>query len=85
VFNLPEKPNCCKAARISVLSSKAHHVRDAHQLASPVPFFHLPLTHVPTSTTYLEPVSKMGRQGIEIEIEPITRKEWETARGQALS
>ena len=27
----------------------------------------------------------MGRQRIEVEIEPITRKEWKTARSQELS
>jgi hypothetical protein len=37
------------------------------------------------SAPHLVPVSKMGRQGIEIEIEPVTGEGWEAARGQALS
>ncbi len=64
---------------------------DAHQLATLVAFFHLtvdqtrcdlPLTHYPASTTSYEPVPEMGRQRIEIEIEPVTREEREVARGQ---
>ncbi len=78
----------------SVFCPKAHHVRDAHELASRVTFFHLtidqfrsylPLIDFPAAATHLKPVSKMGRERIEIEIEPVTRKERETARSQALS
>jgi hypothetical protein len=89
VFNLPGKPNCCKAARISVLSSKTHHVRHPHQLASPVAFLHLavdqalchlPLTHVPASATHQEPLAKVCREGIEVEVEPVTGKERQAER-----
>src|SRR5436309_694337 len=48
-------------------------------------FRHLPLTHVPASTTHLSPVSKMGREGIEVEVEPITGEKRKTAWGQHLS
>ena len=77
VFNRPEKPNPCKAARISVLCSKAHHVRDPYQLAPPVAFLHLavdqprcylPLLHFPPSLSHLEPLTKMGCQSIEVHI-----------------
>src|SRR5438874_6899027 len=46
---------------------------------------HLPLTHVLASTTHLSPVSKMGREGIEVEVEPITGEKRKTAWGQHLS
>ena len=66
---------------------------DPHQLASTVAFLHLsidqirchlPLTHYPPLPTHLEPVSKIGCQCIEVEVEPVT-EEWEAARGQELS
>ncbi len=69
-------------------------MRDAHELASPVAFFHLAVDqahcHLPPedfapSATHLAPVSKMGRESIEIEIEPVTRKERETTRSRDLS
>ena len=59
------------------LCSEAHHVRDPHQLAPPVAFFHLavdqtrrhlPLAHVPPSTTQREPLAKVGREGIEVQV-----------------
>ena len=59
------------------LCPQAHHVRDPHYLAPPVAFLHLavdqtcrhlPLAHVSPSPTSCEPVSKMGREGIEIQI-----------------
>jgi hypothetical protein len=65
-------------------------VRDARQLAPPVAFLHLTVDqlrcHLPlecflASATHLKPASKMGGQGIEIEIEAITREEREAARG----
>jgi hypothetical protein len=67
---------------------------DAHQLAPPVAFFHLavdqarfhlPSTHVTPSTTQCEPLAKVGRESIEIQIEAITGEERQAARGQALS
>src|SRR5215469_224931 len=69
----------------SILCSQAHDVADPNQLAPPVALFHLtvdqacrhlPLTHVPASTTHLEPVSKMSRQRIVVEVKPITGEEW---------
>src|SRR6266849_1106551 len=59
----------------SVPCPKAHHMRDSHQLATPVAFLHLtvyqlrrhlPLACFPPWATHLKPVSKMGGQGIEI-------------------
>jgi hypothetical protein len=69
-------------------------VRDPHQLAPPVAFFHLaidqahrhlPLACFPPSTTYGELLAKMGCQGIEVHIEAITGEEREAARSQELS
>ena len=77
VFNLPEKPNPCKAAVSASSVPRRMTWRDPNQLAPPVAFLHLtidqarchlPLTHVPASTISYEPVSKMGREGIEIQI-----------------
>src|SRR6266566_1675742 len=57
--------------------SKAHYMRDPHQLTPTVAFFHLtvyqpccysPLAHFPLSAAHLKPLSKMGRQSIEIQI-----------------
>jgi hypothetical protein len=57
--------------------SKTHHRRDAHQLATPGAFLHLtvdqirrhlPPEYFPPSATYLKPLSKMGREGIEVQI-----------------
>ena len=68
---------------------QAHHVRDMYQLASSVAFFHLtidqarrhlPLTQFPPSTMPYEPLSEMGRQRIEIQVETIAREEWEAVR-----
>jgi hypothetical protein len=62
---------------------------DPCQLAPSVAFFHLavdqprrhlPLKHSPPSTTSYEPVSKMGGEGIEIQVETIAREEWEATR-----
>ena len=61
----------------SCLCSQAHHVRNPHYLAPPVAFLHLavdqaschlPLAHVPPSTTSCEPVSKMSRQSREVQV-----------------
>jgi hypothetical protein len=68
------------------LCPQAHQVRDAHQLTPPIVFLHLavdqaccylPLTHVPASTMSYEPLSEMGREGIEVQIQPITREKWD--------
>jgi len=52
VFNLPERPNPCKTARISIRCSKTHYMRDPNQLASLGAFFHLAVDqafcHLPT-------------------------------------
>src|SRR5437868_6388240 len=66
---------------------------DTHQLASPVDFLHLtvdqlsrhlPPKHLPPSPKHLEPLSKMSRECIKVEIESITGKEWDAPRRQAL-
>lgn len=62
-------------------------------LASLVAFFHLPVdqpschlppVHVSLSLAHLEPLSKMSRERIEVQIEPITGKERDALRGQDL-
>jgi hypothetical protein len=69
-------------------------MRHAYQLAPPVAFFHLagdqawfhpPPAHVAPSPTHLEPLTEVGRESREGEIEPVTREKWETARGEELS
>ncbi len=66
-------------------------MRDPHQLAPPVAFFHLtvdqpschlPPAHVPPSLAHLEPLSKMSRKGIEVHIEAITGEQRQTIMGQ---
>jgi hypothetical protein len=41
VLSRPVRPSPCKAARISILSAKAHHLRDFYELATPVALLHL--------------------------------------------
>src|SRR5262249_45292099 len=45
----------------------------------------LPSAHIASSTAQREPLAKVGSEGIEVEVEPVTGKERKTARGQALS
>ncbi len=65
-----------------------------NQLASSVAFLHLaidqasrhlPLAHDPPATTFCDPVAKMSRQGIEVEVEPVTGEKRKAIRGQSLS
>ena len=67
---------------------------DPHQLAPSVAFFHLtvdqpschlPPEHISPSLTHLEPLTKVSRERIEIEIKPVTGKERKESRGQSLS
>jgi hypothetical protein len=76
------------------LCPQPHHRRDTHELAPPVAFLHLavdqprcslPLAHFPPSPTHLEPLTKVGCEGIEVHIETITREDRQAARGQHLS
>ena len=69
-------------------------MRDLYELAPSVALLdlpvdqthrHLPPEDFPPSATHYAPVSKVGRERIKVEIEPVTGKERETARGQALS
>src|SRR5947209_8123611 len=69
-------------------------MRDAYQLAPPIAFFHLaidqawfhlPLAHVAPSTAEDMPLTKVGRERIEVHIQAITGEEWETAGSQELS
>ncbi len=64
-------------------------MRDPYQLTPSVAFLHLtidqtclhlPLAHVPPSSTQREPLTKVSRESIEVEIEPVTRKEREAER-----
>jgi hypothetical protein len=68
-----------------------HH---ANQLASLVALLHLtveqaglylPPAHLAPSTTRHKPPAKVGRESIKVEIQTITRKEWEAARSHSLS
>ncbi len=61
----------------SSVCSKAHHVRHTNQLAPLVAFLHLtvdqashhlPLASMLPSATRLDPVSKMGRQSIKVQV-----------------
>jgi hypothetical protein len=69
-------------------------VCDPNQLAPLIAFFHmaidqacghLPLAHIPPSTSHFSPLPKMSREGIEVQIEAITGEERQTVRGQDLS
>ena len=69
-------------------------MRDPNQLAPPVAFLHLavdqprchlPLAHVAPALTHLKPPSKMSRERIEVEIEPVTGEEREAVGNQELS
>ena len=62
---------------------------DPYQLAPSVAFLHLtvdqPSRHLPSegfapSLTHLEPLTKVGREGIKVEVEPVTGKERQTER-----
>jgi len=64
-------------------------MRDPYQLTSSVAFLHLtvdqtclhlPLAQVVSSSTQREPLTKVSREGIEVEIESVTRKEREAER-----
>ena len=75
----------------SVLCSQMHHMHHANQLAALVALIHLtvdqarlylPPAHLAPSTTRRKPLAKVGRERIKVEIEPVTRKEWETAGSQ---
>ncbi len=59
------------------LCPETHHVRDPQQLAPAVAFLHLavdqarlylPLAHFPPSTIQREPLSKMGRESIKVQV-----------------
>src|SRR5690242_3018274 len=66
-----------------------HHVYNARQLTPPVAFLHLavdqarrylPSAYVSPSTSLFPPCPKMSREGIKVEIEPVTRKERQAER-----
>jgi len=48
-------------------------------------WFNLPPAHIASSTTQLEPPTKVSRNGIEVEIEPVTGKEGKATGSQDLS
>jgi hypothetical protein len=71
VFSRPDRPSPRPRGREGSPCSKAHHVREAHQLATPGAFLHLtvdqlrrhlPLEYFPPSATHLKPVSEKGRE-----------------------
>jgi len=80
--------------RESGLCPKAHHVSDPYQRAPAVAFLHLavdqawlhlPPAHVAPSTYHLEPLSKVSRESIKVEIEAIAGEERDAARSQEQS
>jgi hypothetical protein len=73
----------------SGLCPQAHHMGHPNQLTPSVAFLHLtvdqprchlPLAHVAPATTHLEPLTKVGRESIEVQIEPVTREERDAER-----
>ncbi len=69
-------------------------MRDFYELTTPVAFLHLtvdqlrcylPLAHVAPSANHLEPLTKVGRERIKVEIESVTGEEGDAARSQELS
>jgi hypothetical protein len=77
VFSRPEKPIRGSGDGESCQCPQAHHVRNPNQLTPPVTFLHLTIDQLcrhqppacfPPSTTHLEPLSKMSREGIEVHI-----------------
>ena len=94
VFNRPERLSPCKVTVRAPSVPATHHMRHVYQLASPVAlfhlavdqaWFHLPPAHGAPSLTYLEPLTKVGSDHIEVEIEPVTGEERQTAGSQELS
>ena len=94
MFNRPERLSPCKATVRAPSVPATHHMRHVYQLASPVAlfhlavdqaWFHLPPAHGAPSLTYLEPLTKVGSDRIEVEIEPVTGEERQTAGSQELS
>jgi hypothetical protein len=89
VLSRPDRPTPCKVARISGLCPQAHDMRHTNQLAPSVAFLHLavdqPRRHLPLASMLslaisLEPVSKMGGESTEIQIEAITGEERQAER-----
>ena len=82
----PREAHSLQRDREICLCPQAHHVRDANELTPPVALFHLAVDqargHLPLapSTTSCEPLAKMGREGIEIQIEAVTGEERQIAR-----
>ena len=69
-------------------------MRHTHQLAPAVTFLHLTIDQIrshlppedfPPSAKHLAPVSKMGGQGVEVEVQAITGEERNASRSQELS
>jgi len=93
VFNRPERPKCYKAMvrassvprRITCVTrtSPASSVEFLH-LAIDQAFRHLPLASLPSLAIRLEPVSKLGGESIEIQIEAIADEDRQAAKGQDL-
>ena len=89
----PREAQSLQGSFESVLCPQAHQVGHPNQLAPAVAFFHLavdqprchlPPADIPPSTSLFSPCPKMGRQRIEIHIQPVTREEREATRGQEL-
>src|SRR6266436_2241608 len=73
----PREAQSLQGSLESYACSKTHHLRDPHQLAPPKDFLHLtikqlcrhlPLICFPPTMIHLAPLSKMGRQGVEVQI-----------------
>ncbi len=87
----PSEAHLLQSDLESGICSKAHDVPHPHQLAPLVAFLHLaidqsfchlPPEYFPPSASHPEPVSKMGRERIEVQIEPITGEKRDAARCQ---
>jgi hypothetical protein len=84
VFNRPEKPNPCKTTlrssavprRITCETRTSLRQRSAFlDLTVDQTWRHLPSAHVVSSTAEGEPLAKVGRERIEVQIEAITGEE----------
>ncbi len=84
VFSRPEKPNPCKAVERSACVPRRITCETRTSLRQRSDFLHLtidqssrhlPPKRFPPSPTHLEPLSKMGRERIEVDIQAITGEE----------
>src|SRR5690348_12894829 len=88
VLSRPERPSPCKVAvraalvpsRITGVTRTSLRRRFFFHLAVDQTRRHLPLACFPLLVTHREPLSKVGRQRIKVQVETIAGEERETAR-----